>query len=981
MKEGLTTFAFALFAALLLVGNMFAASATNSATASANKAPVITSVGGPTSISAGTAGTWTVSAYDPDSSYLSYGVDWGDGLGLEQAGQSQTDSIATFQHAYSSAGTYTITFTAKDAKGAQTQSSVTTTVTAASTNHPPAFTSLTCPVTGTSVTCYAYASDPDSDPVTYTVNFGDNTPAVAGMQHVFAHSYQMAGTYTISVEAADNHGAQVGTSLQVTLTGNENQKPIITSVSGPSSLTAGQAGTWTVKAYDPDGTYLSYSVNWGDSGISPSAPSSAQTGSTATFQHTYSSAGTYTITFTVADNLGATAVSASTIAVAGSSGNGCDSSFNQLTVGQMLQVPPMTNTYGVKLIDISADSDRAAMVQILDPNEAVLDYAKVVPGTKYVYAGKSGNLAIETCKAASASSDVNSAWIKGAMTTSPGTDICAGYHALMPSQELDATTFLVRLEGVSAAQGITASQRTARVGILSPLDVLLETKTMAPGSAYTYTLSGTANSVTVKVCDTAYGIAAGTSWAKMSATTASGESTGLKVNRIWTEPDLLNQYSTTIYSEVLDGTQPANPNIVKVNYTFTYPDGSVHSGLVGLNAQNQNYTGKGYFGVDVGAGAPCGTYSLKVSAQRTITSSTQASEPTVGYATFALQAPYCMQTTPTSALNLQVEQLLPDIYKYDGSNQVNGPALRLTAYNGNKIIAKMSSGSSYEADAMLAVLNSATHKYLYLVKMPGYDYYTSAPHFSIKDVSQFNVEELASDSYKYENGGIVTGVSLDFTAKAGYTILAFTASGAKYQTSRLISVIDSQTDQFHYLFKQAGYDYFTTASRFYLAKASSVTTGKLSLKFEPGWNMISVPTEYDIQLPEIQQKCDIKSAWYYNPVLGQYSVATTFGKGMVGVWMKAGSACTYELDAPYVSSWSSPLWAGWNMVGAPASSVSFASVAGNCKVTSGPWIYAPSSGQYVQSSTLEPGKGYWVKVAADCTLKSASDVPPAAPSG
>ena len=116
-------------------------------------------------------------------------------------------------------------------------------------------------------------------------------------------------------------------------------------------------------------------------------------------------------------------------------------------------------------------------------------------------------------------------------------------------------------------------------------------------------------------------------------------------------------------------------------------------------------------------------------------------------------------------------------------------------------------------------------------------------------------------------------------------------------------------------------------------------------------------------------------------MLGQYSAATTFGKGMIGVWMKAGSACTYELEAPYVSSWGSALKAGWNMIGAPASSVTLASVAGNCKVTSGPWHYSPSTGQYVASSTLEPTKAYWVKVAADCTLKSASDVPPSAPSG
>ena len=39
-----------------------------------------------------------------------------------------------------------------------------------------------------------------------------------------------------------------------------------------------------------------------------------------------------------------------------------------------------------------------------------------------------------------------------------------------------------------------------------------------------------------------------------------------------------------------------------------------------------------------------------------------------------------------------------------------------------------------------------------------------------------------------------------------------------------------------------------------------------------------------------------------------------------------------------------------------------------------------SASQYAYSSKLEPGKGYWVKVASDCTMGSdANDMPPSAP--
>ncbi|MFA5929713.1 MAG: PKD domain-containing protein [Candidatus Micrarchaeia archaeon] len=557
---------------------------------------------------------------------------------------------------------------------------------------------------------------------------------------------------------------------------SSNKAPVITGTGGPSTLGVNQEGTWTVTAYDPDGTYLTYSVNWGESAPA-SSDAVGRIGSSATFEHTYASAGAYMITFTVKDAQGGSTQSAAYVNVGGYS-SGCDSSFNHLSVGQMLQVPPMTNTYGVKLIDISADSDRAAMVQILDPNEAVLDYAKVVPGTKYVYSGKSGNLAIETCKATSASNDVNSAWIKGAMTTSPGTDVCAGYHTLTIGQEIDAKTFLVRLDGVYTAQGITASQRTAKVGILSPLDVLLEEKTMAPGSSYTYTQPGTSNSVTVKLCDTAYGAAAGTSWAKMDAIALSSSTGNL--------PPVI--------------TEVGGPTSLAVNTAGTWkvsaydPDGSY------INV-----------GVDWGDG-------------------NKAPSPVSG-----------------SLLTFQHTYAQPGTYR------------------------------------------------------------------------------------------VVFTVTDDKGAQAQSTVTVAVLSG------------------------------ITPASR-------------ISIKLERGWNMVSVPTSYEVTPDEIAKKCDISTTvWAYNPQTGQYTTATTLRYGMIGFWIRANSACTYELDAPYYSLPTYPMKAGWNMIGSPLISTAISSFAGDCRITSGPWNYSPSAEQYAYSSTLEPAKGYWVKVASDCTLKSASDVPPSAP--
>lgn len=84
---------------------------------------------------------------------------------------------------------------------------------------------------------------------------------------------------------------QCSTSSQISITG----------ISGPNSLTVGQQGTWAVSATASAGSQLSYSVNWGDYGAGYAGISAAGIPfvQTSTFTHSYSSAGTYTVNFTV----------------------------------------------------------------------------------------------------------------------------------------------------------------------------------------------------------------------------------------------------------------------------------------------------------------------------------------------------------------------------------------------------------------------------------------------------------------------------------------------------------------------------------------------------------------------------------------------------------------------------------------------------------------------------------------------------------
>lgn len=83
----------------------------------------------------------------------------------------------------------------------------------------------------------------------------------------------------------------------------------ITGVSGPTSLSVGQTGTWRVNVTAPAGSQLSYNVFWGDEVMYDSAGSGDRLASqsvvnTGTFTHTYTRAGTYTVTFGVSRDTG-----------------------------------------------------------------------------------------------------------------------------------------------------------------------------------------------------------------------------------------------------------------------------------------------------------------------------------------------------------------------------------------------------------------------------------------------------------------------------------------------------------------------------------------------------------------------------------------------------------------------------------------------------------------------------------------------------
>lgn len=82
-----------------------------------NRAPSVTSFTGPTRLRIGETGTWSVVASDPESSTLSYSIQWGDSQNVLSAPQSSYAQQTTFTKSYNSYGTYTVRITVTDPQG------------------------------------------------------------------------------------------------------------------------------------------------------------------------------------------------------------------------------------------------------------------------------------------------------------------------------------------------------------------------------------------------------------------------------------------------------------------------------------------------------------------------------------------------------------------------------------------------------------------------------------------------------------------------------------------------------------------------------------------------------------------------------------------------------------------------------------------------------------------------------------------------
>jgi probable HAF family extracellular repeat protein len=138
------------------------------------------------------------------------------------------------------------------------------------------------------------STDRDGSVVGYAWDFGDQSASATGVQ--VDHTFQAAGSYTVTLTVTDNRSATASTSRTITVVANA--VPTADFTASPQSGIVPLVVRFDAAAsQDPDGSIVSYAWDFADGGTA--------TGMTA--QHTFVAAGVFEVTLSVTDDDGATA--------------------------------------------------------------------------------------------------------------------------------------------------------------------------------------------------------------------------------------------------------------------------------------------------------------------------------------------------------------------------------------------------------------------------------------------------------------------------------------------------------------------------------------------------------------------------------------------------------------------------------------------------------------------------------------------------
>ncbi len=308
---------------------------SSSQTVTVDNAPTAAFTPSDTAVPAGTSVAFDggASRAGAGGSLTDYSWSFGDGSTAD-GGTGATES-----HSFTTPGTYTVSLTTTD--DLDVTSTTTQTITVA-----PFTLSQAIPAPSTPVTFTALAPDPSCGTVTgYTWNFGDGSGPQSTTSTSIPYTYSARGSYTVSL-SYECSGTPVPDS---TATVNVDTPPTAAFTPSASVFVPGTTVSFDAGASSAStgGTISDYAWNFGDG--SPVLHTTTPAAS-----HTFSTVGTYTVTLTITDDLGATSALASAQVTA-------DEPTAAFTVSSPNPAPDSPVSF-----DGSASSD---------PASAIIDYA------------------------------------------------------------------------------------------------------------------------------------------------------------------------------------------------------------------------------------------------------------------------------------------------------------------------------------------------------------------------------------------------------------------------------------------------------------------------------------------------------------------------------------------------------------------------------------------------------------------------------
>jgi large repetitive protein len=247
------------------------------------------------------SGLVPLTATDADGDPLTYAIQTGTlppGIALAPNG--------TFTGTTTTPGTTTVVVDVTDGQGGSASTTLVVTVQPAA-NRPPVYgDEPTNDAQSTGVgggLVPLTASDPDGQPLTFTVTSGSLPPGVnLGSDGNFSGTATTAGTTTAVITVSDGAGGTATTTLTVTVSATPNQSPVFSDASGNTAQTIPVGGRPTpVTAADPDpGQTVTYAVTGG------TLPAGVTLAPDGTFGGAATTPGTTTVTITASDGRGGT---------------------------------------------------------------------------------------------------------------------------------------------------------------------------------------------------------------------------------------------------------------------------------------------------------------------------------------------------------------------------------------------------------------------------------------------------------------------------------------------------------------------------------------------------------------------------------------------------------------------------------------------------------------------------------------------------